>query len=281
MFERLEDEIKVIKTPHFHELEQLSSKQMTLRKLPDAHLAFLQRFGGARLYRMLGFYLVGVYAKPAEEKYEETGTLLKFGHCDGVKAFYRCDQLRSGDAIVFRWLNKKLVKIADSFECWLEKSCKHARGRFSKKEWQKIIDGPEPFSAMELKIVSARRLFDWNMVGVNDAGAIKFRVRNCSDMKLPYLSIDIRSRSDENFRGGIWLPVNHIAPGTEAVVEKKCYSGLLDAKDIIAFDQPDPGPEDRERYWEFRTVGVKNDREGRRDSGSGRNSSRSRPKGTI
>jgi hypothetical protein len=52
--------------------------------------------------------------------------------------------------------------------------------------------------------------------------------------------------------GGVWLPVSTILPGETHIVEKDCYKDLVDPRDVEAFDEPDPKPEDRDRYWEFK-----------------------------
>jgi hypothetical protein len=46
--------------------------------------------------------------------------------------------------------------------------------------------------------------------------------------------------------------VGHIGPGATAVVEKETYRGLVAPEDVEAYALPDPGPEERDRYWEFR-----------------------------
>jgi hypothetical protein len=38
------------------------------------------------------------------------------------------------------------------------------------------------------------------------------------------------------------------------VVAKDTYRGLLDPGDVEAYPLPDPEPEERARYWEFREV---------------------------
>jgi hypothetical protein len=77
-------------------------------------------------------------------------------------------------------------------------------------------------------------------------------------MVLPYLSLGIRGQlrppKTEPLHGGVWLPVSSISPGETRVVVKDCYKDLVDPREVEVFDQPDPEPEDRERYWEFREL---------------------------
>ena len=80
---------------------------------------------------------------------------------------------------------------------------------------------------------------------------MRFEVTNGSHVRLPYLSIGIRSK-DGRLIGGVWLPVSSIAPGETAIVEKDVYRDLVEPSAVEAYAKPDPDPEDRERYWEFR-----------------------------
>lgn len=43
-------------------------------------------------------------------------------------------------------------------------------------------------------------------------------------------------------------------PGHTAVIEANCYKDLLPADQVEVFEQPDPEPEDRDRYWEFKAM---------------------------
>jgi hypothetical protein len=80
-----------------------------------------------------------------------------------------------------------------------------------------------------------------------------YEVTNGADRHLPFLSIGIRAKHGK-LEGGVWLPIGHIAPGRTAVVAKDTYRGLLNPTDVEAFPLPDPEPEERARYWEFRDV---------------------------
>jgi hypothetical protein len=115
------------------------------------------------------------------------------------------------------------------------------------------LRGPPPFTAEELAVVQARRQFSWRLVVVTSSGEVIYEVTNVSDRHLPFLSIGIRGKVG-NLQGGVWLIVGHIAPGQTAVVAKDTYRGLLDPDDVEAYPLPDPEPEERARYWEFREV---------------------------
>jgi hypothetical protein len=108
-----------------------------------------------------------------------------------------------------------------------------------------------PFSSHELRIIEARRLFQWRRVGVTATGEVEIEIHNASTMVLPYLSIGVRT---PRFDGGVWLDVAAIAPGSTRIVAKACYKELASSEDVELFAKPDPEPEDRDRYWEFKGI---------------------------
>ena len=60
-------------------------------------------------------------------------------------------------------------------------------------------------------------------------------------------------------RRGVWLgitvKVDQVMPGTTAVVEYTGFpKGMMEPGEIEIMEEPDPGPEDREFYWEFRPL---------------------------
>ena len=79
-----------------------------------------------------------------------------------------------------------------------------------------------------------------------------FLIKNSSSIRLPYISIRVRDKSQKYFDGGIWLAVKDIAPGQQALVSKECYKGIVDPGYIEFYSKDDPTPDDRERYWEFK-----------------------------
>jgi hypothetical protein len=133
----------------------------------------------------------------------------------------------------------------------IEARAARARRQYKRKEWAEVLRGPPPFTAEELGVVRARRRFSWRVVGVTRDGEIKYEVSNGSDRRLPFLSIGIRGKTG-TLEGGVWLPVGHIAPGHTATVVKETYRDLIDPSDVEAYPLPDPEPEERSRYWEFR-----------------------------
>src|SRR5262249_16314672 len=146
-----------------------------------------------------------------------------------------------------------LRQVADGFDSWLKIRCKAARKRYTKNEWAEIAAGPAPFTAEERRIIEARKAFEWHVAGFTADGKLQFEVYNGSDTVLPFLAIGIR-RKDGGFQGGVWLPVSHVSPKRTALIEQDCYSKLAAPGELEAFPLPDPTPEDRERYWEFKAL---------------------------
>ena len=77
-----------------------------------------------------------------------------------------------------------------------------------------------------------------------------------SDMTLPYLFLGVRGKlrppNGGPLNGGA-LSGSSIRPGETRVIEHDCYKKVVTPEDVEVFDLPDPGPEDREQYWEFKT----------------------------
>jgi len=266
MYEWLDKEIAEVRTPGFHLVDGPPSEDFqraALRgplALPPSYREFIFRFGNARLYKQGSAYLVGVRAVPDPAR-SETGELLRrIGHFDDANAYLKEALLSTPEpeSPVFEWTADGLTRVAGSFGEWLEKRSDAARRRYGRKRWTEIVRGPKPFTKEEQAIVDARRQFEWRLLGVGDDSVCRFEVANNSPRTLPYLSIGIRSR-DGRVSGGIWLPVSHVTPGTKAVVTKEGYRGVISPQDLEAFALADPGPQDRDRYWEFRDYSFRNE----------------------
>jgi hypothetical protein len=266
MFDWLVEEMARIRTRKFHlvdgpappELRQVV--QEAVIPVPPSYKEFILRFGNARLYRQGSIYLVQVLAAPREACSDEGELLLHFGRTDMALAYFKEALLvPDGESPVFEWHQEQgLRKTADGFEPWLKARCTAARRFFKKKEWEAIEKGPLPFSERENAIVEARKHFRWKVVGVAPSGDLRFEVHNGSTTTLPYLSVGVRGElrppKSGPLNGGVWLPVSSIPPGETRIVAKDCYKDLVDPKDVEVFEEPDPEPEDRDRYWEFRTL---------------------------
>lgn len=260
MFECLEQELAEIRTKRFHVVDGPASDAFREAVLasplpaPPSYVEFVLRFGNAKLYRMTGLdlYWLGVFAAPYDVESRAGEPLLYIGGHDESCAYLKEKTLVPGaEAPIFESTEARIRKAADSFEEWLTARAARARRRYNRKEWAEVLRGPPPFTAEELAVVEARHQFTWHVVGVTPAGEIMYEVCNRSGRRLPFLSIGIRGRIG-TLQGGVWLPVGHIGPGQKAVVAKETYRDQLDPSDVEAYPLPDPEPEERARYWEFR-----------------------------
>jgi hypothetical protein len=218
-------------------------------------VSFVLRYGNAKLYRTKGLDVYRVYVFAGPRSVEHRGeSLLHIGGYGGGSAYLREKVLVSGaEAPIFESQRGGAMReVAASFADWLSACGTRARATYKKKEWTAVLRGPPPFSARELEIVEARRRFSWKLAGVTPSGELRYEVRNDSDRRLPFLSIGVRDTAG-TLQGGVWLPVGHVAPGETAIIDKDTYRGLVDPNHIEAYELPDPEPEERERYWEFRS----------------------------
>jgi hypothetical protein len=259
MFDWLIDEMERVKTRNFYVVdEELSVDRRELFHnsevlLPPSYQEFVIQFGNAKLYHSGNIYLVEVYSFPSKIEMDDGDSLLHFGRTDLALAYFKESLLVSGsESPVFEWSKHKgLHKTVNGFEKWLEIKCKASRKLFTKKQWKAIEEGPPPFTAQEQAIVQARRKFHWRVIGISKNGDLQFEVHNGSDLLLPFLSIGVRGKHGQ-VDGGIWLPTSSVLPGKTGIIEKGCYKNLLPPEDVEVFEKPDPEPEDRDRYWEFR-----------------------------
>ena len=264
MFEWLDEEISQIKTPKFHLVDgpaPAELRQAVLSSefpLPPSYREFVLRFGNAKLYRYGSSYYITIYAGPREAKSSQEEAFVNIGRTWTSHVYFKEALLVSGlESPVFEWFSNGIQQTADGFEDWLKAKCKSARKRFKKKEWEAIEKGAPPFNDHEQAIVEARKLFRWRVVDIAPNEDLRFEIHNGSAMTLPYLSVGVRGklRPPKNgpLNGGAFLPVASIRPGETKVVEFDCYKKFIAPNDTEAFALPDPGPEDREQYWEFRT----------------------------
>lgn len=266
MYEWLDEELSRIKTPKFHIVEGPASKELRQAikscdyPLPKSYKEFALRFGNAKLYRRTTYWLIEVYAGPREAKSNKGDRLIQFGRSHTSLAYFKESLLLdSGESPVYEWRHGQSLRATGAgFPDWLKHKCNWARSHYKREEWKAIEDGPSPFSKKEQAIVEARRLFHWRVVGVTSNDDVRFEIHNDSKMTLRYLSIGIRGklRPPESgpLTGGGYLPVGSIRPGGTGFVEYDCYKKYIAPEDTDVFALPDPGPEDREVYWEFKTL---------------------------
>jgi hypothetical protein len=261
MFEWLLDEVKRVRSRKFFLTDGPMSEEARISMedsgvpIPPSYKTFVLRFGNAQLYRQSGTYLVRVFAAPREDISPKGEALLHFGRTDVSLAYFKRELLIPGrESPVFVWRHGRgFRKEAESFDEWLLKSCRAAKRRFKRKAWEAIKRGPLPFNEQEKAVVEARKKYSWQTIGVADNKDVLFEVHNGSEMTLPYLSIGIRQKNGERI-GGVWVPVDHIRPGETQVVQKGCYKERYAPEEIEPIAKPDPDPEDRDIYWEFKAI---------------------------
>ena len=258
MYQWLEQELESVKTPKFFLVHDRLGKatDAPTQPLPESYQRFLNVFGKARFFRdSSGCYVMGIFDRPELEIiggerywrvgwYEERSVLLK-----------ELPPAKHGEWPVFEQAaSRRPRQMAQRFDGWLAIRWKSAKASFGPRTWKRIVAGPAPFSPEELAIVQARKLFRWRSVDIADDCTLRIEVTNESERRLPYIGLGVHGN-----RRGVWLglafPVGHIAPGHSAIVEHKGLTSFkLAPSEVELFQEPDPGPEDREFYWEFRPI---------------------------
>ena len=282
MYEWLTSELASIKARRFHLFQPVARDALEYRErdvtlpLPPSFSAFLQQFGRAALYTdSRDIPKVAVYPlEPHRRATLTTGeTLIEFGFYKEQSAYFQRERLGTSEAgVVFGLEQRKLIKegarfeehlwsgkprrLAGEFTEWLRAMCGRARSEYSKAAWQRVTDGPRPFTAKEAAIVEARRQFKWRVVDHTAQGNLLFEVTNGSSLVLPFLSLGARGTGGNKLDGGVWLRTAAIQPGQTVVVEQSVYRDQLAPNEVEMFDLPDPIPEKKERYWEFKALGA-------------------------
>jgi hypothetical protein len=257
MYEWLAEEIATIKTRNFHKIAPrglLTELQRELPKFPASYLEFLSRFGDTWFFREIGrsSWAMRLLGQPELVTHEKTEKKLHFlGWSEGAAAdiYFDDAQLAPGVEVpVMVGVGGGLRETGLTFDAWLEQRAQQLRKRYRKRAWQKVIDGPAPFTARELAVIEARRKFEWRIVGVTDDRKIQFQITNRSKLVLPRLSLGVRA---PNLLGGVHLPVGEVEPGHTKVVAFDCYGALVDPANVEIFALPEPEPETRGEYWDF------------------------------
>jgi hypothetical protein len=266
MFEWLVEEMTKIKTRKFHLVDGPASPEFreavvnTGFPLPPSYKEFVLQFGNAKLYRRSSYWLVEVYAGPREVVSGDGEALIQFGRTHTSLSYFKESQLEEGrESPVFEWRHQQGVQqTAESFQDWLTAKCRWARKQYKKKEREAIEHGPPPFTERELALVESRRQFRWRVVGIAPNGDLRFEVHNGSHTILTSLSVGVRGKlrppKTGPLDGGVYLPVSSIRPGETKIVEHDCYKQFVLPEDAEVFELPDPEPEDREQYWEFKPI---------------------------
>jgi hypothetical protein len=255
LYQWLQEEALAIKTKKFHVFEHQNTDEsipMFWGLLPPSYLAFISKFGSAKLYRRKGnYYKIGVLSTPKEQNFGGE-KFLRIGHFDSDPAYFRFSLLNPDtEAPVYELDDERLSKVANSFEEWLLNRCSQVRHSYKKTEWKKILTGPEPFTKEELAIVEARKKIKWTVVGFDDDGDVLLSIKNESSQIIPYYTLGVIAR-DNSLEGALYLDLSDLSPGEERVFKRNAYKEALTPDNVAFYSRPDPIPEDRESYWEFR-----------------------------
>jgi hypothetical protein len=260
------DELGAIKSRRFHIFEPVGEKQLAYRHggkqvaLSGPYASFLREFGWAKLFTDYGDApLVSAYPLSSRRRFKlSDGVYVGFGfRGEETALFSESDLFARGESAVFREAAGGSQRINDNFGEWLKVSYDRARSTFSARAWERICAGPKPFSRQQQRIVEARRKFTVRHTGFAKNGDATFSVRNDSDMTLPYYSLGVQGKGGTKLVGGVFLDVSSIPPGTEKSVRKDCYKESLRQDELEIFELPEPIPEKKEGYWEFKSMSNK------------------------
>ena len=220
--------------------------------LPASYRKFVLRHGSAKLYREDLGYQLGVRGKPVRALSKAGEALLCVGHFQGRQAYFQVSQLEGDkEAPIYENGEGGLFRAGESFEAWLRNRATGIRKKLGKRRWAAIVAGPPPFSTEEATLVETRRRFHWTNLGPTPSGDMRIELRNESDGRLPYFSLGVRNRQG-TIDGGLFIPTSDLAPSESRIFERDCYKSLIPREDVVLYALPDPDPEDRESYWEFR-----------------------------
>ena len=258
MFEWLEQEISAIRTPRFHVVDGPADAKLREAVIgsgfftPPAYREFVLKFGNAKLYRNArnNSYRVGVFAAPREGVSNDGARIYHIGFHDGARVYVKFPS-DSAHSPIYEFESGSEAEVANSFEEWLSASCIAARNAYGKAEWAEIPRGPKPFTAKEMEIIEARRSMRWRVLGIDADGNHIFEVMNAGRRVLATLTVGVRSK-DRRLNGAIGLSVRSVSPGQTVLLHASCYKDLLPPQDVEVFPLPDPKPEDRGYYWEFK-----------------------------
>lgn len=257
MFEWLEQEVSVIKTPRFHVVDGPAGAKLREAvtqpglPLPPSYREFVLKFGNAKLYHRgeSDSYRIGVFAGPRAATLHDGVRICHLGFHDGASVYVKPGS-GSTELPVFEFQSGPEEEVADSFEEWLRESCAYARNAYGEEKWAEIVRGPEPFTVEERDVIEARRAIRWRVLGFDADENHILEVTNASGRVLPVLTLGVRSQ-DRRLNGAVLLKIGHIGPGQTAILHVDCYKSLLPSREIEIFAMPDPRPEERERYAEL------------------------------
>ena len=264
VYEWLENEVSNIKMKTIHclgsclEDDELSVLLKNYPYLPSSYVEFVSKFGSAKLYKMKSYYKIGVLCPPKKITFPDGEKLLMIGHFDDSRVFFKSAYMSSNsESAIFEDDEEyNLEKIADSFDEWIIKRCEDAEKFYIELEEERIKNNSESFNDKEFEIIEARKKIKWQKIGFSPDGDVRILVRNESNLTLPFLTIGFRGKNPA-IEGRIWLPISHVMPGQEDIVEHSGYKKHVSGEENRDFYHlPDPTPEEKDRFWEFRDRSI-------------------------
>ncbi len=252
MYEWLTTLLAEVHTPRFFLTNITSDVEHSLTTWPvtppRSYQTFIQSFGAVQLFREQNFYQLQIFQHPAV-----CGERLAFGSLQSsyVSWEYRRGTLNNEPHVILItrdgsiWQNTHIT-----FEEWLRNAVLNLRSTYLPSEWKAICRGPRPFSIDDERIVAIRRRFEIVRYAY-DNGQYALEIQNRSDGHIPFLTLNV-TYPDDRRHGGKWVPVGHIHPGESSKVTFTPSKGVSHPDNAIIEIAPDPRPEDREMYWEFR-----------------------------
>lgn len=264
IFGWLHSEIQGVRTRGFYIVAPDGYVDLEIENLSvfskSQYAQFLKEFGWVQLYRYpadgSNGCLVSVYPLRAVRVHLVHGRkMVEFGFRSNISAFFDLEMVsQAGFSYVYSVRAGRVLKEFDSFGDWLYSACKWARNKFSDGRWERIVNGPRPFSKRELTVVEARKKYTWKNVGFASDGDAIFEVRNDSDLILPYYSIGVQGVWGVKLIGGAWLNVSNIESKKIGIVKQNCYKEMLAQDEVEFYDLLPPIPETKNRYWEFKLL---------------------------
>lgn len=262
MYDWLSEEINIIKTRRFHLIHLTSivesEKFVDEASLPPSYLAFIRKFGHSKLYRSGTQYIIHVLDMPQIDLEWDGKLYARFGATAVLtNAYFKVDDLSKGmEASVYEleyWDGEyELEKRHPTFHEWLLNNSETIKSNMSQEGWAEVLNGPISFNEIELRIIKARKEFSFSLLGFTETGDARILVKNQSQMSLPYLTIGVAVQAAEQHMQRCWLPVNDLKPGESRILDVDLYKKFMPRDSIKLFELPDPEPEDRDIFWEFR-----------------------------
>jgi hypothetical protein len=261
VFEWLRRDCALIKSRRFHLFEEISAEDLYYQSdrgvaalsgdFPD----FLREFGLAQLFTDHGDApMLSVYPLRQFRRHVclDGSSYVGFGFRSGQSVYFDEKKLFEAGASEVFVVNRQRGKVLnDGFSNWIRESYDWVKSKYSATRWRQVLAGPAAFTAEQQRLVEARKLFGWTLVGFDAAGDAMVEIANRSTHSLPYLTIGVRDRSGVVLLGAVWLEVSRIGPGQTGLVSKDCYKDRISSDELVLFDLPEPIPEKRDLYWEF------------------------------